>query len=403
MGFLVPLLVTGIFYVAFGGLGSDEGGFNLPTTQVQVANLDKATMGFSAGQMLVEILTSEDLSDLVHVTLADDAASARAAVDRQQAGVALIIPAGFTQVLFAPEGQAAVELYQDPTLTLGPGIVQGLVRQFVDGFAGSTIAVEVAREQLGKRGMALDGAQIQQVVDGYGAWATALGESQQQGMNALLAVRAPGGVKSETTDLQTTIISSIMTGMMVFFVFFAGAATTQSLLQEEESGTLPRLFTTPTPISSVLGGRILASLATLVLQVVVLLGASALIFGIAWGQPLPLILVTLGLVLLAASFGLFVTSLLKDTRQAGIVYGGVLTVLGMVGMIGIFTTGVPGARRATFETISLLTPHGWGVRGYQLLLAGGSLGDVLVPVAVTLGLSILFFVLGLLRFRKRFA
>ncbi len=403
MGFVVPLLVSGIFYFAFGGLGSGGGGFSLPKTHVEVVNLDKAEMGFSAGQTLVDVLTSADLSDLVQVTMTADPAAARVAVDQQQAGVALIIPAGFTAALFAPQGQAAIELYQDPTLTLGPGIVKGLVQQFVDGFAGSKIAVDVARHQLDQEGMALDAAQVQQVIAGYSEWATAVGESQQQGTNDLIAVQAPGGVKNAAPDLRTTIISSIMSGMMVFYIFFTGAASAQSLLQEEEGGTLPRLFTTPTPISSVLGGRILASLVTLLLQVVVLLLASALIFGIDWGQPLPLALVTLGLVLLAASFGLFLTSLLKDTRQAGIVYGGVLTVLGMVGMIGIFTAGVPGASGAAFETVSLLTPQGWGVRGYQLLLEGGNVGDIVVPVAVMLGLGAIFFVLGLFRFRKRFA
>jgi CHASE2 domain-containing sensor protein len=114
-------------------------------------------------------------------------------------------------------------------------------------------------------------------------------------------------------------------------------------------------------------------------------------------------LVTLGLVVVAASFGLFITSLLENTRQAGIVYGGVLTVAGMVGMIGIFTANVPGASKSTFKLVSLAVPQGWAVRGYGLLLEGGGLGDVLPTVAVMLGLGIAFFVLGVLRFRKRFA
>jgi ABC-2 type transport system permease protein len=304
--------------------------------------------------------------------------------------------------MFEPEGQAAVELYQDPTQTLGPGIVKGLIQQFVDGFAGSKIAVDVAREQLGTHGVVTDAATMQSIALQYGDWAADRGSSQEEGTSALIEVRPPAGAR-ESTDLRTTILSTIMAGMMVFYVFFSGAATAQTLLLEEEGGTLPRLFTTPTPISSVLGGRILASLATLVLQVVVLLVASALVFGINWGQPLPLALTTLGLVLLAASFGLFITSLLKDTRQAGIVYGGVLTILGVVGMIGIFTAGAPTASRGGFDIISRLTPHGWAVDGYQRLLDGGGMGDVLLPVAVTLGLSVLFFVLGLLRFRRRFA
>jgi ABC-2 type transport system permease protein len=194
-----------------------------------------------------------------------------------------------------------------------------------------------------------------------------------------------------------------MAGMLVFYIFFTGAASAQSLLQEEELGTLPRLFTTPTRLSAILGGRLIATLATLIAQVVVLLVASALIFGIDWGQPLPAGLVTLGMILLAASFGLFVTSLLRDTRQAGIVYGGVLTVAGMVGMIGIFTMNVPGASPEAFSTISLLVPQGWAVRGWQVLLEGGGAGDVLPTTAVMLALSALFFGIGLVRFRRRFA
>lgn len=45
------------------------------------------------------------------------------------------------------------------------------------------------------------------------------------------------------------------------------------------------------------------------------------------GAPSPLLLAVMGLVILAASFGIFVMSWLKDTKQAGVVIGGVMTVL----------------------------------------------------------------------------
>jgi ABC-2 type transport system permease protein len=401
-GFVVPLLVSAIFYFAFGGLASGDG-FDVPQTGVLLVNQDQRQGGFSAGQMLEQFLKSEDLASLVAITDAADAASARAGVDRQEADVALIVPPGFTAAVFDPQGRAAVELYQDPTLTLGPGIVGGIVRQFVDGFAGSKIAAEVAMAQLAEHGVAVDAVTAQKIVTQYADWATALGEGQQGGASALVQVRSPGSGEERPAGVRSSIIGLIMAGMMVFYVFFTGAASAQSLLQEEEAGTLPRLLTTPTAPSSVLGGRLIASLVTLVLQVAVLLVISALVFDIRWGQPLPLGLVTLGLVLLAASFGLFITSLLKSTRQAGIVYGGVLTILGMVGMIGIFTAGVPGASGGAFATISLLTPHGWAVRGYELLLQDGTIGEVVPYVAVMLGLSVAFFAIGVLRFRRRFA
>jgi len=403
-GLVVPLLMSAIFYFAFGGLGDDEGGFKLAVTKVVVVNQDQpvAQAGtFSAGQLLADFCRSDSLKSILAVTEATDATSARAAVDRQEAGVAVIIPAGLTAAMINPGERAAVELYQDPTLTLGPGIVKGVVSQFVDSLAGSKVAAEVAYTQLAGHGLAADQATAQKIALEYGQWAASLGESQQGENNALIEVRHPA--ETESADLVTNVVSTIMAGMLVFYAFFTGAASAQNLLQEEEEGTLARLFTTPTPTSAVLSGRMIATFGTLILQVVVLLVASALLFNVYWGQPAPMVLVAASMIVLSASFGLFVTSLLKDTRQSGIVYGGVLTMMGMVGMIGIFTAQVPGATTRALEIVSLLVPQGWAVRAWQLIQAGGGVGDVLVTLLVMLALAAIFFTVGLLRFRKRFA
>ncbi len=403
-GLAVPLLVSTIFYFAFGGLAGGDGGLDVAATRVQLVNLDRPAEqagGFhlGAGQMLADFVKSDELESLLDVTEAADAAAARAAVDRQEAGVAVIIPDGFSAAVTIPGRQAAVEVYQDPTLTLGPAIVRGVVSQFVDALAGSKIAAEQAAGELSERGVAVDPALAQTLAVAYGHWAETLGEEQGA---ALLQVRTPGSA-AEAPDAVGSVISMIMSGMMVFYVFFTGAAMAQTILQEEEAGTLPRLFTTPTPQSAILGGKLLSTLVILVVQVVVLLVVSALVFGVDWGRPEGAALAALALVVLAGSFGLFITSLLKNTRQSGIVYGGVLTMMGMIGMIGIFTAQVPGAGGASFSTVALLTPQGWAVRAWQLLLDGGTLADVLGTLAVMLVLATAFFGLGLLRFRRRYA
>ena len=402
-GLVVPLLMSGIFYFAFGGLG-DEGGFNLAVTNVVVVNQDQPAAqagGFSAGQILADFVRSDGLKSILAVTEMSDATSARAAVDRQEAGVAVIIPAGLTAAMTNPGERAVVELYQDPTLTLGPGIVKGVVSQFVDGLAGSKVAAEVAYAQLAGHGLAADAATAQAIALEYGQWAQALGSSQQGATNALTEVRRPA--ETESTDVVTNVVSMIMAGMLVFYAFFTGAASAQNIVQEEQDGTLARLFTTPTPTSAILSGRMIATFVTLILQVTVLLAASALLFKVNWGQPVPMVLVATSMIFLSASFGLFLASLLKDTRQSGVVYGGVLTMMGMVGMIGIFTAQVPGSTGGVFEAVSLLVPQGWAVRGWQLIQAGGGVGDVLVTLLVMVGLAAIFFAVGLLRFRKRFA
>ncbi len=95
--------------------------------------------------------------------------------------MAVIIPAGLTAAMVNPGERAAVELYQDPTLTLGPGIVKGVVSQFVDGLAGSKIAAEVAYAQLAGHGLTADASTAQAIALEYGQWTAALGESQQGG------------------------------------------------------------------------------------------------------------------------------------------------------------------------------------------------------------------------------
>jgi ABC-2 type transport system permease protein len=198
------------------------------------------------------------------------------------------------------------------------------------------------------------------------------------------------------------MLGLVVAGMMVFYVFFTGAAAAQSILLEEEAGTLPRLFTTPTPQSTILAGKIISSFLLLSVQVFLLVIITALIFDINWGQPILVTLVIIGLVVVASSFGICITSFLKDSRQGGIIYGGVMTVMGMVGMLPVFTAANPAGSNA-FQTASLMVPQGWGVRGWRLLVEGGSVGDILLTVAVMLVAGLVFFLIGVLRFRKRYA
>jgi ABC-2 type transport system permease protein len=400
-GLVLPMATGALFYFAFGGLASDGDGSDLAPTQVQVVNLDEGEMGFSAGELLLDVL-QDAIPDLIQVRQVSDPAAARTAVDKQQAAVAVIVPAGFTAAIFDLEGRASVEVYEDPTLTLGPSIVKGIVSHLVDGFAGSKIAAATAHGQLSAQGATVDASTLQGIAMQYVEWAAALGERQQAGASPLFDIQPPVVQEQQGNEGFTATLGLIMAGMMVFYVFFTGAASAQSILLEEEAGTLPRLFTTPTPQSTILGGKFISTFLLLSVQVVVLVVMSSLIFDVNWGEPLPVALVTVGLVVLASSFGIFVTSFLRGTRQAGIVYGGVMTVMGMIGMISVFTGGRPGASNA-MDTASLVVPQGWGVRGWRLLLEGGGAGDVLLTVAVMLAAGIVFFAIGVLKFRKRYA
>jgi ABC-type multidrug transport system permease subunit len=162
------------------------------------------------------------------------------------------------------------------------------------------------------------------------------------------------------------------------------------------------LFTTPTPQSTILSGKFLAVFLTVMVQVVVLLVAARLIFRIQWGELIPVALMVAGVVFVASSTGIFINSLLKNTKQGGVIFGGFLTVTGMIGMISIFAMNSPtGARLG--NTVSLLVPQGWAVRGLLQAMNGLPVTDVLLTTLVLLAWSAVFFTIGVWRFKRRYA
>ena len=409
--FGVPLLVTGMFYFMFGNIASQEG-FNLPKINVAVANLDEGGPKFQTntnnipggikadtmGELVAGILQSDEIANLLNAWTVSDAQAARAAVDSQQAQVAIIIPANFSKQFADLDGVAEIEFYQDPTLTIGPGIVRSILNQFMDGMAGVKIAVDVAMDDAGPVDYALVGQVVQEYLD-----ASLVQADDPEAV--LLDVRNPQVDQSnkaeETRNALLGIVTPIMGGMLIFYAFYTGTATAQSIIKEEENHTLPRLFTTPTSQTAILAGKFLAVFLTVLVQVAVLLVAARFIFGIQWGALISVTLTAIGIVFVATSFGIFVNSFLKNTRQGGVIFGGVLTVTGMLGMIGIFAMNSPVAQSMA-NSVSLLVPQGWAVRGLMQAVESKPAGDVFLTMLIMLAWSTLFFAVGAWRFNRRY-
>src|SRR5512134_2106691 len=79
--FVIPLLVTGMFYLMFGNI-ADDGGFSLPKTKVIIANMDQGGPKFQVnpknipggkkaetmGELIISILESDEMADLIEVS-----------------------------------------------------------------------------------------------------------------------------------------------------------------------------------------------------------------------------------------------------------------------------------------------------------------------------------------------
>ncbi len=382
MALAAPLLVSGLMYLAFGGLGGGAQGRPAPTRLV-VVDLDRPDpgSGIALGHVFQEHLAG--LPDLVAASAMTDPAAARAAVDARKFDAALIIPEGFSAAAAGDGPAVQLTLYRDPTLTYGPSLLAALLESFLDGVLGARIAGSLAAESGGQTA-------AQAAAQEYVRWSQRVTAAELQ---------APAAQAKPAGELQG-IMRAIMTSMLLFFVFFTGGSAAQSIVREREEGTLSRLLATPTRPATILAGKALAAALILSAQVAVLLGASAVLFGLRWGRPAPLLLASGALVVAAAGFGLLLMSAMRTSRQVGIVLGVGLTVTGMLG--GLFTNFIPGIPDL-FQTVGLATPQGWAVRLWKLAVGGAPLGELAAPAAVLAGIGLVCYAAGVLLQRRRLA
>jgi ABC-type multidrug transport system permease subunit len=71
----------------------------------------------------------------------------------------------------------------------------------------------------------------------------------------------------------------------------------------------------------------------------------------------------------------------------------------MLGMIRVFAMNSPGS---AVDTVSLLVPQGWAIRGLVQSMNGEPVSSVLITCLAMLAWSAVFFVVGVLRFNRRY-
>ncbi len=401
---VAPLLLTGLIYFAFGGMSS--GDVSMTAIKVGVVNADQlpadAVLEAPIGDNVRSMFFDESVRSWITAIDYPDEASAREAVDKQEIGVAVIIPQNFTGRYLSGDQDVQVSIVSDPTLSIGPAVVKDMVTMMVDAVAGGGITVQTIMERLQANGFQPEPTQISTWAERYGSWYTDFQRNLFHNPDkAAYVVVAPSAGETETANPIQKTMGLTMAGQMIFFAFFTGAFAMMSILTESEEGTLARLFTTPTNRTSILAGKFIAVFITVILQGLVLMVAGRYIFGINWGEPLSAALALTGQVVAATGLGVLLISLVKNSRQGGPVLGGGLTGLGMLG--GLFTANMPNALPAAMNMIANFTPQGWVLKTWRLVMDGALAGELLVPFAVMMAMGIAMFIIGAGMFRRRFA
>jgi ABC-2 type transport system permease protein len=184
-------------------------------------------------------------------------------------------------------------------------------------------------------------------------------------------------VSADTRQLkQTTYLAA---GMSVFFLFFTVAFGVSGLLEERKVGTMDRLLAAPINPWSIVLGKAITSFVLGISSMTVLIVASSVLLGAEWGNPLGVAMLVLTVVFAAMGILAVVAATARTQAQAENFQAIISLVLAFLGGTFFSVSQVGG----WLETLSLITPHAWFLRGLGDLQAG-DISAVYLPVGALL-------------------
>jgi ABC-2 type transport system permease protein len=207
--------------------------------------------------------------------------------------------------------------------------------------------------------------------------------------------------RASPTGMQTKKLPNVfqqnVPGYTIYGIFWIVSLLGLSVLREKREGTFRRLLLAPMSRMVLLAGKLMPYYLINIVQIAIMLGVSSLLFKMSLGNsPIGLVLVSLAAAATATGLGVLVAALARTEAQIGGLT--ILVLLTLSAMGGCF---VPRFIMPDWlRTAGLVTPHAWALDAYQdLFVRGYGLLGVLPKVGVLAIFAVVFFAIGVWRFR----
>ncbi|MBL0344583.1 ABC transporter permease [Candidatus Villigracilis affinis] len=378
-------LVTGRFS------GNSSGISDIP---VIIVNLDKKELG----NALEDLFSSQDLAELVEPVSGSSPEAARQLVDEDESAAAIIIPEGFTKSIIPSQADFAngnepeaiqIEVYANPSRPTSAGIIKAIVDEFISRVEEGQVSAQTSILQ-----MILSGRITPEQAEQAGI---EMGQRLQNSSNVdTLAIK----LNSTTADgeaVQFDILAYLAPGMALMFLMYTVSHGGRSILAEKAQGTLPRMLVTPTNSMQILGGKVFGIFLTGAAQMLILIGATTLLFQLKWGDGIGVVILVFAAVFAATGWGMLITALARTTAQVANVGSAIMLIFGILGGSFISLEQMPLA----VQTFSKITPNAWALDGFTTLGLGGTLADLFAPITALLTMGIILFLTSVVLFGKK--
>ena len=370
---ILPIVFT--FLLAGGTPSGDE------DPRIALSVVDEAQTPISQ-----QIITELENSTAVRPELTTRE-EAQSQFDDRRAEVVFIIPAGI-DIKSLQSGSAQVELLQQPN-NINATIAERAALTAIRRVSGSISAAQNAVKQ---RELIQPFASDEEK---QAYFQSSLELAQKIQKDAPERVSVVTGNTQDQVDYDPRANSSA--GQLITWVFIPLFGISALFAYERQQGTLRRLLTTPSNKATFLLGTISGQVAMALVQMLLLVGFGILVMKLNWGrEPLALFVILFTSALAAAAFGTTMGTFIKSEGQANglsIMFGMVFALMGGCWYpMELFPS--------TIQNIVKILPTTWAMQGMlDLVLRGGGLRDILTEAGILLGFAVLFFSVGVWRFR----
>ena len=358
---LFPLLMVMVLGLAFGGEYT-------PRVALVVEH---------SGPLSDELVDELESSGGFEIVRADDRAEAVDGVETGRLSSAVVIPADYDSVL-AEGGDVAVEYLA--TADRSAQQIGMVVRGSVDAQASRVKVARVIEERLG----------------GDLRTNLALADQTAAALPDVAVRTSTTGTALFPEDLGRFDLGA--SSQLLLFVFVTSMTTATALIETRRLGVSRRMLSTPTRVSSIVAGEALGRIGVAVVQGIVIMAGSALLFGVSWGSPLGAAALMVLFATVAGGAGLLLGAVSKNPQQAigaGLLVGLGLSALGGSMMPLEFFS-------PTMLTVAHFTPHAWAADGFAALVRhDGTVLDIAGELGVLFAYAVALFTLGSWALRRR--
>jgi len=307
--------------------------------------------------------------------------------DDRRADAVFFIPSN-TDIGSLQNGSAEVELLQQPN-NMNAMVAERAILTAIRRVSSSVSAAQNAVHQREARAPFASEAERQAFFE------SSLEVAQSIQADAPERVTVIEGTVEDEVDYDPRANASA--GQLITWVFIPLFGIAGLFAYERQQGTLQRLLTTPSTKATFLFGTIFGQVLMALLQMSLLVGFGIIAMKLNWGRaPFALFVVLLASALGAAAFGITMGTFIKTEGQANglsIMFGLVFAMMGGCWYpLELFPPAVQNAVK--------ILPTTWAMQGMlDLLLRGGGLQEILPEAGVLLGFAVVFFSVGVWRFR----